>query len=182
MAGKNGRIILFAAECAAGFGLDDAQFVFRQIEDAAQRFENVVGALQRAPHRHSVFRAVLGDDALVLDVQMFLRTGTVLAFNDMRGAGPRGIHVAFFKQKTLEQVVCAPDDLVLPLALFDGEDRRQRIVFDFHRAERFAQFVLIGMREEQNRFLAMIHLAVGEAGLIRNDELNDDFRRECRQR
>ena len=39
----------------------------------------------------------------------------------------------------------------------------------------FAQFVLIGMREEKNWLLAMIHLAVGEAGLIRNDELNDIF-------
>ena len=34
------------------------------------------------------------------------------------------------------------------------------------------------MREEKNRLLAMIYLAVGEAGLIGNDELNDVFARD----
>jgi hypothetical protein len=32
---RGGRIILLAAEGAAGLGLDDAHFVFGQIEDAA---------------------------------------------------------------------------------------------------------------------------------------------------
>ena len=97
VARKNGRIILFAAERASGFCLDHTDLVVREIEDAAQRFKNVVRALQRAPHRDSFFGAVLGDDALVLDIKMFLRAGAVLAFDNMRGAGPRGVDVALFQ-------------------------------------------------------------------------------------
>ena len=175
MAGEDGGIIFLATERAAGFSLDDAHLVFRQVEDAAQCFENVVGALQRTPHRDSVLCAVLGNDALVLDIQVFLRAGAIFTFNDVRSMSPCGIRIAFFQQKTLEQIVRAPHDQVLPLTLLNGEEVRQRIVLDLHRAEGFAQFVLIGMREEKNRLLAMIHLAVGEAGLIRNDELNDIF-------
>ena len=44
-----------------------------------------------------------------------------------------------------------------------------------HRADGFAQLVLVGMREQHDRLLAVIHLAVGEAGLIGNDELNVVF-------
>ena len=106
---------------------------------------------------------------------MFLSAGAVFPFDNICGAGPRGIHVALFQQKTFEEIVCAPNDQILPLALLDTEDGRQRIVLDLHPAKSFAQFVLIGMREKKNRFLTMIHLAVGEAGLIGNDELNDVF-------
>ena len=49
---------------------------------------------------------------------------------------------------------------------------RQRIVFDLHCADGFAQFVLVGMREQHDRLLAVVHLAVGKAGLIGDDELN----------
>ena len=175
MAGEDRRIIFLAAERAAGFSLDHAHLVVRQIEYTAQRLEHVVGTLQRAPHRDSVFCAVLGNDALVLDIEMFLRAGAIFPFDNMRGAGPRGVYVALFQQKTLEQIVCAPHDLLLPLTLLDGEDGRQWFVLDIHRAERFAQLVLIGMREKKDRLLAMIHLAVGEARLIGNDELNNVF-------
>ena len=148
---SDGRIIFFAAERAAGLGLDHAHFVFRQIEDRAQRFVHVVRALQRAPHRYAALRAVFGDDAVVLNVEMLLRAGAILALDDVRGAGPRGVHVAFFEQKALEEIVGAPHNRVLPLALFDGEDRRQRIVLDVHGADRFAQLVLVGMREQHDR-------------------------------
>ena len=175
VARDDGGIILFAAECAAGFSLDDANLVIGQIEDGTQSFENVVRALQRAPHRDAALRAVLRDHALVLDVKMFLRAGAVLALDDVRRASPRGIYVAFFEQENFEQIVRAPDDHILPLALFNGEDGRQRFVFDLHRADGFAQFVLVGMREEQDRLFAMIHFAVGEAGLIGDDELDAIF-------
>jgi hypothetical protein len=103
---------------------------------------------------------------------MFLRASAVLALNDVRCAGPCGIHVALFEKKTFEQIVRAPDDYVLPLALFNGEDRLQRLIFDPHGTNGFTQFVLVRMREEQDGFFAMIHLAVGEAGLIGDDELD----------
>ncbi len=95
------RIIFFAAEGAAGLGLDDADFVFRQIEDGEQRFVHVEGALQRTPDRDAAVRAVLGDDAVVFDVEMFLRAGAIFAFDDVRGAGPRGVDIAFFEQEAL---------------------------------------------------------------------------------
>ena len=39
VAGEHGRIILLAAEGAAGFGLDHAHFVFGQVEDREQRLD-----------------------------------------------------------------------------------------------------------------------------------------------
>ena len=65
------------------------------------------------------------------------------------------------------QTIC-----VLALALFNGEDRRQRIVFDAHGGDGFAQLVLVRVRKQQDGFIAVVHLAVGEAGLIGKDELN----------
>ena len=106
---------------------------------------------------------------------MFLRAGAVFTFDDVRGMSPCGIHIAFFQQKTLEQIVRAPDDQVLPLTLLDGEEGGSGSYSIFTAPSGFAQFVLVGMREEKNRLLAVIHLAVGEAGLIGNDELNDIF-------
>ena len=45
----------------------------------------------------------------------------------------------------------------------------------FTALDGLAQFVLVGMREKQDRLFAMIHLAVGQAGLIGDDELNVIF-------
>ena len=86
---ERGRIVFFAAEGAAGLCLHDADFVRREIEDRDQRFVHVEGALQRAPHGDAVFRALLGNDAVVFDVEMFLRAGAVFAFDNMRGTASR---------------------------------------------------------------------------------------------
>ncbi len=72
----------------------------------------------------------------------------------------------------MKQIVRAPDDDLLSLALFDGEDGRQRIVFDVHGVHGFAQLVLVGVREQDDGFVAVIDLAVGEAGLVGDDELD----------
>ena len=48
----------------------------------------------------------------------------------------------------------------------------QRLVLDLHRGHGFAQLVFVRMRQQQDRFVAVIHLAVGQAGLIGHDELN----------
>ena len=79
---------------------------------------------------------------------------------------------ALFEQKAFQHIVRAPDDGLLPLALFNREDGRQRIVLDLHRCYRLAQLVLVRMRQQHDRLVAMIHLAVGKARLIRKDELN----------
>ena len=87
--GEGGRIVLFAAEGSAGLGLDDAHFPVGQVEDLDERLVHVVRTLQRAPHGDAVFCAPLGDDAVVLDVEMLLRAGAILAFNDIRGELPK---------------------------------------------------------------------------------------------
>ena len=61
---------------------------------------------------------------------------------------------------------------MLLFAFFDGEDRRQQIVFNVHGAHGFAHLVLVGVRDEQDGFFAVIDLAVGEAGLIGRDHLD----------
>ncbi len=88
MAGEYGGIILFAAKCAPGLRLNDANFVFGQIENRAQSLEDVIGTLQRSPNRDAAFRAVLRNHALVFDVEMFLRSRAIFALHDMRGVSP----------------------------------------------------------------------------------------------
>ena len=83
---------------------------------------------------------------------------------------PRGIDIALFEQEALQQIVLAPDDRFLPFALFDGEDRRKGIVLDVDGSDGFAQLLLAGMGEQHDGFIAMVHAAVGQAGLIVEDE------------
>ena len=138
VAGKGGGIVLFAAECTAGLSLNHSDFFIGQIENRAQSLEDVVRALQRTPHGDAAVRAVFRDDALILNVEMFLRAGAVFALNNVRRMGPCGIYVALFQEKTFEQIVSAPDDNLLALTFFDRENRGQRFIFDPHRGHSFA--------------------------------------------
>ena len=52
--GEDGGVILFAAECAAGFRLDDAHFLSRQGEDGSEGAVDVEGTLERAPDGEAV--------------------------------------------------------------------------------------------------------------------------------
>ena len=81
VAGDHRRVLLLAAEAAAGLGLDDAHLVRRETEQDRQRAMNVVRALQRSVQRDA---AVLRNrhDAVRLDVELFLMTGAVLALDD----------------------------------------------------------------------------------------------------
>ena len=170
--GQDRWIVLLAAKGAAGLGLNHTHLVLGQIEDRHQRLVHVVRALQRAPHHDAALGAVLGDDSVVFNVKMLLRAGAVFAFDDVRCAAPCRVDIALFKQKTLEAVIRAPNNDVLPLAVLYSEDRRQRVVFDVYGGHGLAQFLLARMRQQHNRFLAVIHLPVGKAGLVRNDELD----------
>ncbi len=67
---------------------------------------------------------------------------------------------------------CAPDHNILPLALFNCENRRQRIVLHTHTGDRLAQFLLVRVRQQHNRFVAVVYLAIGEARLIGKNELD----------
>jgi hypothetical protein len=119
--------------------------------------------------------APLSDHAVVLDVEMLLRARAVFALDDVRSAGPCRIHVALFKQEALDQIVGTPDDDVLALALLNGEDRRQRLVFNFHRGDGLAKLVLGSVGEQNDGFVAMIHHPIGEARLIGEDDLDVIF-------
>ena len=88
----------------------------------------------------------------------------------MSAAAHRGIHIALFDEKRFEDIVLAPDDFFLRERILDRENRGQRLDFDAHRAARFFEQIFIGMREQDDGFLGMIYNAVGEAGLIVDDQ------------
>ena len=120
MTSDHGRILFLSTERASGFHLHDANFVFGKAAQRHQRFVNVVRALQRAPDGDATFRVECRDDSVVLDVQLLLRAGEILALDDVRRFGAGGVHVALFNQVTLEDIVGAPDDCGSSLAFFHG--------------------------------------------------------------
>ena len=63
-------------------------------EQTLERLVDVVGALHRAPHRHAVFEPRRREHPVRLDVELLLRTGLVLAFDDRIGFGKGGVDVA----------------------------------------------------------------------------------------
>ena len=147
MARDDGGIIFFAAECASGLHLHDANFVLRQSAQRHQRLMNVIRALQRTPDRDALHRIEGGDDAVILDIKLFLRSGGVFAFDDVVGFRPDAFDIALCDQKCLERVVGSPNQLRAALALFHGENRGERVVFDRDGVDRFAQKMRIGVRQ-----------------------------------
>ena len=79
----DGGEVLFAAEGSAGFGLDDSAFLFGQIGHERQRMDEVVRALHGAANSNARLRRVLGDDSVIFDVELLLRSGAVLTFDDI---------------------------------------------------------------------------------------------------
>ena len=80
--------VFFAAEGSAGFGLDDAALFGGEVEDEFEGVDEVVGALHGAGDGDSsASGCVLGDDAVVFDVELLLGAGAVLAFDDEVGGG-----------------------------------------------------------------------------------------------
>ena len=113
---------------------------------------------------------------------MLLRSGPVFAFDDVVSLVPNLINIAFLHQIGLEHVVCAPDGLRTLLALFNGENRGQRFVFDGYGGYSFGEKVAVGMGQQQNRFFWMVNDLVRQAGLIIGDQRDailsaDIFRR-----
>ena len=110
------------------------------------------------------------DHSLRLDVELLLRACFVFALDDEVRRCPRGVDIAFFDEKGFEDIVLAPDDFFFRERILDGEDSGQRLDFDAHRAARFFEQIFIGMREQDDGFFGMIYNAVGEAGLIFDDQ------------
>jgi hypothetical protein len=67
--------------------------------------------LHRSPNGHAFARVGDRNCAVVLDVELFLRTGFVFAFDDEIGTGPGVVDVALINKELFEDVVFAPDDL-----------------------------------------------------------------------
>ncbi len=82
VAADDGGEVFLAAEGSAGFGLDDAALFCGEVEDQFECVDEVEGALHGAADGDSGFRIVFGDDSVVLDVELFLGSGAVLAFDD----------------------------------------------------------------------------------------------------
>ena len=175
MGSEGRRIILFAAKGAAGFSLDDADLVFGQIKDREQRPVHVVRTLQRAPHRYSICLAPLSDDTVVFNVEMLLRAGAIFTLDNVHRVSPCGIHIALLEKEALDYIVRAPDNYILPFALFNRENWRQRFIFDTHRSDGLAQLVLVRMGQQDDGLVAMTDYPVREAGLVGEDELNMIF-------
>ena len=88
VAADDGGEVFLAAEGSAGLGLDDAALFGGEVEDELEGVDEVVGALHRAADGYAGFGIVFGDDAVVFDVELLLRSGSVLAFDDEVGFLP----------------------------------------------------------------------------------------------
>ena len=173
MAGDDGGELLFPAEPAAGFHLDDADAILRQIEEPGERVVDVVRALHGAPHGDAVFRAGDGEHAVRLDVELLLRAALVLPFDDDRRSGDRRLDVTLGYAVALEDVVGSPDDLASGERVVDGQDRRQRFDLNRNLPPRIVGPRAIAMRDQHDRLLGMIHDIRREVGLVVDDQLDE---------
>jgi hypothetical protein len=131
---------------------------------------DIVGALKRAPNGEALLRIPGSNHSIVFYVELFLRARGVFGFDDVVCVLPDGIDIAFFDQIGLEDIVCAPDDLLRGLTFFHGEERGERFVFDGYGIDGFWEEMAVGMREQENRLFGMIDDSIREAGLIVFDE------------
>jgi len=74
---------------------------------------DIIGTLHRAPYSHTFTLVRYGYRAIVFNIELFLRSGFVFAFNDEIRVGPNSIDVSFVDQEFLEDVVFAPNDRFL---------------------------------------------------------------------
>ena len=168
--GDHRRIILLASESAASFHLHDSNFFCRKTAQGHERFVNVIGALQRTPHRDSLLGIIRGDHSIVLYVELLLRARPVFAFDNVIGLRPHFVDIALFDQISLEDIVRAPDNFSAALAFFNRVYRGQSIVFNRYRFNRFSKKMAIGVCQQQNRFFRMIDKLTRQAGLIVFDQ------------
>ena len=92
--GQDGRVVLLAAEGAAGGRLAHHDAVAVQAQGALHRVVDVVGTLQRAEDLDAAVGARRGDDALGLEVHVLLVAGEIGALDDRGGRGEGGVGVA----------------------------------------------------------------------------------------
>jgi hypothetical protein len=107
---------------------------------------------------------------LRLDVELLLRARLVFTFDDEVGFGQSMLDVALFDEEGFKDIVFAPDDLLFRERIRDGEDRGEWFVLDVNGATCFFEQIFIGMREKNGGFFGMVHYAIGEAGLVFDEQ------------
>ena len=127
---------------------------------------HIIGTLQRAPDRDALLCIEAGDHSVIFDVKLLLRAGPVFTLHNVVGLLPDVIDIAFFHSIGLEDVVYAPNDLRLALALFHGEDGGKRIILDRNRGHCRSEKMPVGVCEKENRLLGVVHDSIRKAGLI----------------
>ena len=154
------RVVLLAAAAAAGLCLRDDRLLVGQRQRSLERLVDVVRALHRARDRDATVRARLGDHRLVLDVELLLVPDAVLALDDQRGLGERGIGVAVLDliggevMGRLERV----------------EHRRQRLGPRLDMPARLPQRGLVRRSDERDRLGVVTDGVVDERRLVGLDE------------
>ncbi len=172
MAAYDAGEILLASEGSAGFGLDDAALLGGEVEDEFEGMDEIVGALHGAADRDSGFGVVLGDDAVVLDVELLLRARSVLAFDDKVGGLPDifrdGLPI-LLHQVGLEGVgllAFAPDDLFFLFGVLDGVDGGEFFVGDADGGYGGGEYSAVGVSEEEDGLFCVVDVGDGEAGVV----------------
>ncbi len=158
MDGDDAGEVLLAAEAAAGGGLDDVDLAFLELECGLDGLVDVVGALVRAAEGDAG-GVPGGDEAVGLDIDVFLGAGLVDVLEDDLAGGEFLVGVAVVDAVFLE------DD-----ALADVEDAGFGVVGDLDGAEGVLKEALVGVGEEEDGFLAVPDDAVAEDGLVGLDE------------
>jgi hypothetical protein len=162
VSGDHRRVFLFAAEAAAGFCLNHANAIAADAEQDRQRAVDVVRALHRAVHGDAA--AVFcghGDDAVRLDVQLFLRANAVFAFDDVIRLRESLLEIALVDRDRLERhrrsgrIVVWNGCLVVDVNV-GGE-----------------QTIPAGVRKDDDGFCDVANRALGQARLVVVDQRDD---------
>ncbi len=159
VARQHRRILFLAAEAAAGFGLNDAHLVRRQVQQHDQRLVHVVRALQRSIDGHLAV-ARHRDHAVGLDIELFLVAGAVFPFNHAIRIPQSAIEIAFVDRDPLEAEVRGLGIVVGGL----GHALEGHALVDVDEG------VLVGMGDEQDRLGDMLDRIDRQARLIGIDQ------------
>ena len=171
---EDGGVIFFAAEAAAGGCLHGANASFIAVEGVLECVEDVVRALHAALDADGFGGGVHpGDHAVALDVDVLLRAGFVLAFDDDRRAGERCLGIAFVDSEMFEDVCHVS---TLRLREGGGDAEIQSGVFavdhDLNGCHGAADCLAVFARDEHDRFVHVADVGGGEHGLVALDEVD----------
>ena len=163
-------MILLAAEGAGRLHLDP-----RTCPPADRRPPSATYARSRQcsdPHTVTpVVPAVLGSHAVVLNVEVLLRTSAVFAF-DVRSLAHPTSTSPFSSRKLLGHCPGPTPSHPAARSLPSSAPAQRFALPRVPPASTRAHLVLVRMRHQHDRFVPVVHFAVGEAGLVGKDELN----------